>query len=318
MRRTGRRKKLPAEYTHQLICERVYAGLPERIRQKIRVRSAYFWGAQGADVMYFLRMKKKPNYGYFLHNRDVYEVFCSFCERAEDKDPDAISYMAGYITHYAADCVFHPYVYALTARLAGQEPQRRIRWHAYIESDLDTYFVESRAKTEVGKYQNPMRGERVDLTKIAPLLREVCRARGLQDFSERALRRAVWGYLLFERAFTDRKYRKRTLVSGVERVLHLPQVCSVLFRRRQIDARVKNSDRQTWSNLSDDQFLSEENADDLFERAVREGIRLLCAFFDAAENKTPLLREDFGRGYLSGIDSRLPFVRPSRPSKKNP
>ena len=302
---------MPAEYTHQLISEAAYAFLGVSERKRIESLPAYALGAQGADVFYFLAPFRRENAGKVLHGERVYEVFRAFSEQGREAGGEALSYAAGYIAHYAADSIFHPYVYYLVQEFQREEPFRRIRWHSYIESDLDTYFVQKFTQGEVGAYESPFRAGGADLKEIARFMRGVCRRANMRVFSEGAFRRAVAGYLFFCRAVTDRKYRRRAVWERGEGALHFGHALSVLHRRESADPRVLNAEGREWHNLSAPDFVSKEGADALFYRAARESTRLIGLFFRALDTGEELSREDFGKGYLSGIDARLPFVRPS-------
>ena len=303
---------MPAEYTHQIIAENVLEALPAAQRERVSDFSAYCIGAQGGDVFYFLRIfcTARYNLGKFLHNCRVYDVFSEFLSAAAGAGPAGLSYIVGYITHYAADTVFHPFVYGMTAQLCAQYPRVRCRWHSYIESDLDTYFVEKSKGIPVGAYRFPVDRRTADAEQIAPVLDRVCRAVGQKRISPRLFRRALRRYEWFERAFYDKHGRRRRFFTGMERLLHIPRFCSTLCRRQQIDARSINADGAVWRNPSQPSLASAEGADALFDRSVRESVRLIGLFFACLDGGTQLPREDFDKGFLSGVDCSLPVVRP--------
>ena len=112
---------MPAQYTHQILAERILGALPENVREKITDQTAYFIGAQGGDVFYFLRVfdGKTENLGKYMHNEEISSFFNSLCARASEGGT-ALSYALGYVTHYAVDIVFHPYVYGQTEFFIGQ------------------------------------------------------------------------------------------------------------------------------------------------------------------------------------------------------
>lgn len=309
---------MPAQYTHQIIAETIFERLPENVRDTITSLPAYWLGAQGGDMYYFFRIRKgkERNLGTYLHNRGIYEVFSSFLKAARGEDGAAWSYIAGYITHYAADAVFHPYVYALMGRFSREEPAWRGKRHAYIESDLDSYFIEKYRNASVREYVSPVSKKDADALPY-DLMREVCRENGSSGFSERALRSAFKRFFLFERLFTDRSYRRRKFFTGVENAFRLPHVFSSLYRRPDYDERCLNRDCAEWTNPSDTAFSSKESADRLFERSVREGVRLIDTFFICMEGGTPLPREDFGKGFLTGADESLPLVRADKPTDRD-
>ena len=96
--------------------------LPERTRRYVTREGEYFLGAQGGDVFYLYKMREgQKNLGKYLHRKNVYMVFCNFLEAARSGDGCVTSYIAGYITHYAGDIVFHPYVYSLLNRLEFED-----------------------------------------------------------------------------------------------------------------------------------------------------------------------------------------------------
>ena len=134
---------MPSLYTHQILAEKVKELLPERTRRYITRDSEYYLGAQGGDVFYLYKMREgQKNLGKYLHRKNVYMVFCNFLEAARSGDGGVTSYIAGYITHYAGDIVFHPYVYSLLNRLEFEDTGNwKGNRHALIESDMDSYFV---------------------------------------------------------------------------------------------------------------------------------------------------------------------------------
>lgn len=303
---------MPAEYTHQVIAEKVLGALPAARREQVADLPAYYIGAQGGDVFYFLRIfcTARYNLGKFLHNRRVYDVFSAFLSAAAEAGPTGLSYIVGYITHYAADTVFHPFVYGMTGELCTHYPRVRCRWHSYIESDLDTYFVEKYKGIPVGDYRFPVGRRSLDAEPIASVLDRVCSEVGQKRMSARLLRRALRRYEWFERAFYDRRGRRRRFFAGAEKWLHIPRFCSTLCRREQIDVRCLNSDGAIWHNPSQPSFTSSEGAEALFDRSVGESVRLIELFFACLDGGLPLPREDFDKGFLSGVDCSLPVVRP--------
>ena len=113
---------MPAAYTHFSVAAEVFRRLPEEIRGNISSLRLYFFGAQVADYCFFYRAFRASeiNFGRFLHNRGSFDFFKALL-LFSDRNSDLFSYALGYITHYAADCIFHPYVYYLS----GHSPVNR-------------------------------------------------------------------------------------------------------------------------------------------------------------------------------------------------
>ena len=266
---------MPAQFTHRILAEAVLRALPASVRRTIDDLPAYFLGAQGPDIFYFLHIRrgKEKNLGAYFHGIGVYEGLCSLL--AESKGSDfAFSYAAGYLTHYAADTVFHPFVYGMIEKFNEYEPAWRGRRHAYIENDLDSYFVQKCCGIPVQAYPFPRVERHINVAKL---------------------------YAVFIR---------RRFFGGAERTLHVPHLFSSMYRRPDYDERCLNLSHGEWRNPSSPEYVSRESADDLFARAERECVRLLTEFYRAAAEDSPLLREDFGNSMLTGVRAGVPLVRP--------
>ena len=301
---------MPAQYTHRIFAEEVLRALPQDVRGAICSLPAYFLGAQGADILYFLHLRRgaENNLGSYFHNAGAYGGFCSLLSRAKVSS-FAFSYAAGFITHYAADTVFHPFVYGMTEKFNDYEPAWRGRRHSYIENDLDSYFVQEFCGISVEDYPFPRIERHTDVHRLYALLLRMCRDADKAPFSERALRTALDRFFRFGRFFTDEKLRRRKFFGNAERTLHVPHLFSSMYRRPDYDARCLNLAHEEWRNPSLPSFRSREDADDLFARAKGECICLLREFYDAAFEGEPLLREHFGKSLLTGAIG-VPLVRP--------
>ena len=308
---------MPAQFTHRILAEAILRRLPAAVRAKIVSFPAYFLGAQGADILYFLHIRrgKEKNLGSYFHNTGSYEAFRSLLAAARGSG-FAFSYAAGWITHYAADTVFHPFVYGMTEQFNQTDPDWSGRRHSYIENDLDSYFVETRQGIPVQNYPFPRLERHVNVEQLYAVLLRLCTECGQEAFSERALCAALDRFFRFSRFFTDQKLRRRRFFVAAERALGAPHLVSSMYRRPDYDERCLNLSRREWRNPSSPDIVSCENADDLFERATEEGVRLAEAFYAAVAENAPLLREDFGKSLLTGLRAEIPLVRPRAGKKR--
>ncbi len=125
---------MPAFYTHYLIAREVWKALPEEQQAPLRpYLGAYFFGAQGPDFCFFYKMldPKKKNFGSFLHQRGGFPAFCVY-KTFSAHSLRILAYALGFITHYAADVTFHPFVYAAA--------KKSLLKHSRIENAIDGYF----------------------------------------------------------------------------------------------------------------------------------------------------------------------------------
>lgn len=301
---------MPAHHTHHLIAEQILSVLPENISSRIRSLPDYYTGAQGGDVYFFTRLTTgEKNLGQQMHRRSIRTTFERFLINAEKGDDAVCSYVAGYITHYAADTVFHPFVYALCGRIR-ENGGRKMAYHQYIESVLDSYFIREKTGLEPGQYSLALKAGDVSCAKIFVPMREVADILSIK-LSMGALRRSFRRFLLYVRFFRDAKYRKGAFFRKAEKILHIRGFLSCLCCPREADGRCLNRERLAWENPSVPGEVSCESADDLFARAVKEGTRLITEFFRAADNGTGLNEEDFRKGFLTGADETVPLVDPA-------
>ena len=124
---------MPAAYTHQCVAWETLALLPTAIRKKVQPHlPLYYFGAQGADFCFFYPILGgfSQNFGSYLHRQGGFSAF-KVC-KTFSIEPPLFAYSLGYITHYAADTVFHPFVYANAGKSALK--------HTRIENALDRHF----------------------------------------------------------------------------------------------------------------------------------------------------------------------------------
>lgn len=294
---------MPSSYTHQLIAEAVLARLKGEGKELFSACADYFLGAQGGDVLYFYNMAgREKNVGKYFHRRNVYGVFSSFLRSARGGDAHVRAYIAGYITHYAADTVFHPYIYHYCRAMRAETGKKRDHFHARAESDLDTYFVQTRAGVPVSGYRLPLRFDEICVPAVFAALAPACTERAL---TERGVRRAIARFLRVQAFFADS--RRGRAVYAAESILHAPRVFSGLCRREGIDGRVLNGQHAPWAYPADPAVLSREGADELFMRSVKEGVRLVLAFFAAADGGGELDPQAFGKHFLTGLSGSPPY-----------
>lgn len=132
---------MPESYTHLRIARRALqlAGL------EAADPAAFLWGSNGPDTLFCYRVwrsKKNrgedlPTLGSRLHRENTGLFLRSLIRNANT--PSQKSYVLGYLTHYAADCTLHPYIFALTKE---GEPFAKPGGHGYLEIGIDSLLHE--------------------------------------------------------------------------------------------------------------------------------------------------------------------------------
>lgn len=284
---------MPFTITHQLIAEEVFRFLAEKPELK-----HYYFGAQGGDIAFFYGWTegKKHNLGQQLHRGDVYGTLNALLTVCDN--PLRHAYALGYLTHYAADTVFHPYVYAQIA--AEQEKGQKGNIHFMVEGGLDVYFYRTRRGESARAFVPPY--TRQDLSE--PDLYAVYSAFGHalgKTVKQGRFHACLDRYFLYLRHTADRKGRQYRFWSGVEERLHLPHQLSPLYRPDEPQPFSLNLEGREWHYPAAPEIRSCESADDLFARATEEGISLIGAFEACRKAGSPLPRELFSKNFLTGI-----------------
>ncbi|MBQ8885321.1 MAG: zinc dependent phospholipase C family protein [Clostridia bacterium] len=257
---------MPAAYTHYLIASEVFHRLPERIKCSVLSPRLYVFGAQGADFCFLYRALNPAelNFGRFLHGNGglpFFNVLALFAAQ----DPVLFSYALGYITHYAADCVFHPYVYYVSGN-------SRLK-HSRTEGALDAHFRKSMPRRHTEPFNAALtEKERNSLfTLYAATAAHTDRA----PLQKNAFFKALSAY--------------RTYVSVYAKTVE--KACPALL----------NGERKPWHYPKDERIIKTDGADELFRRAVTDSIKLIADFCTCLREGAALPSALFGKNFLSGL-----------------
>ncbi len=155
---------MPTAITHQLLAEEVLAASDASLRERVASLPLYYFGAQGPDF-WFAHGAFSPtdNLGRHLHTRRPL-LFFRILAAAGRTDADVFSYAAGYLTHYAADTVFHPYVYGMMRKL-GRESKYL---HHAIEHALDGALLRALRGVSLLRARLPKAGD-VNVEKLGKI-----------------------------------------------------------------------------------------------------------------------------------------------------
>lgn len=301
---------MPNWYTHQLIAEEARGSIPVT-----RVFDYYF-GAQGGDFMFFYRFfaMRGVSPGKILHRKNIYGHFCAMLDYVKAY-PQAADYVYGYITHYAADTVFHPYVYFLTDEKGGTSMDRNIT-HTLIERDLDACFLERRG-ISARSYRLPYSLSDPDAVIITGVMNCVFGRMGL-DITERDVRKAMKNYFRLIRNTSDKNGVRTKISDGIGKVGIKPfRLLGALFARRHYDPHSLNGERREWSYITDRSVTSDEDVYMLFDRAVDAAAKLVGIFRECLVSGKPLPEAEFSLNLLTGLDEKLGDVDKAYGREKN-
>lgn len=201
---------MPTSVTHQLLAEEIYKKLPKKISAEITSLPHFYLGAQGCDICFMYKAVSTvgENLGQFIHAVKPLSFFRILFEESQ-KSASVRSYAYGYITHYAADTVFHPFIYEL---LGGKE---KVLKHHAIEHAYDAALLKKYKGGGLSAYRLPSLGK-TDIDGIYKVYARYARVSGWGELEKPAFRRAVKFYAAFV-SFRLPAYRKK-YVPPVERL----------------------------------------------------------------------------------------------------
>lgn len=290
---------MPNSYTHQLIAEDALADIGG-----ITCLPMYFFGAQGPDPMFFYRYfaMRKVSPGKLLHREHIRESFAAMSECARSR-PETLDYILGYISHYAADTVFHPFVYYIADVRGGTGMDRNIT-HTRVERDLDTYFLSLRG-VRMHRYSLPFSEKDVDTHIVAAVMGAALGGMGLA-VREHDVERAVSRYFRYIRGTYDGTGMRRRVSDVMGGIGIKPfSLLGALFSRDVYDVRSLNLGRSEWHFIDDPLLTRTDSADDLYARAVKRSSELADIFRFCTEMGSELPEELFALNFLTGRREEL-------------
>lgn len=280
---------MPSSITHQLIAEEAVNRLPLPVRETAEKHRDYFiLGAQGPDALFFIKplSKKEFNIGRYLHRYDVYETFRFFLRYLETLSAENLSrmtaYVAGFVSHYAADTVFHPFVYAYV-----KAHGRRGMLHQLIETDWDVYFARTHGQSAVG-WKFPFSAKKLCREQeLYFLYRALSEKLNRLPLKQKTFQKGIKNFTRYLWFFHRASYAK--FWARTERIFHLEPKLSCLYPREKINRNFLES--RDFFALSGGQG---QNADELFLLAVSKSARLCEQFFSGE-----LSRSEFNKSFLT-------------------
>lgn len=291
---------MPSVISHYLLAKRIVddngcfgdTGINEQ---------AFLLGNFGPDFLYACKEVNGVSLaklGYLLHHEDACRTLTVIIEKAFDIGSDiAISYMLGFLSHYAFDSVAHPFVLAIVKEMLPDcRRATESTLHDKIETNLDVILLRNRTgqlPAEI-KFYNFMNTDNEVLDGIGKLMSEAIQILFGQKVDKSAI---VNGYRKDYRKFLKSIYDatgiKRSFYQRIEKASDRAPVRSSRIRSvmEDDDYDYANTSKQEWTYNG---IKSNEDYFELFDRSFSLAKRLI----NAALKREPLDSITGGRGFI--------------------
>lgn len=144
---------MPGLITHLICSHHISNEVDEDLKKIIKKYPAsYYLGSQGPDIFFYyipgFLNKETLNLGLLLHKNKTQDYIMSLMDNAktmnEEQKEIALSYIAGYLTHYGLDAKTHPYIYYNSGFKQKGNFYKSIRhslYHRKLETAIDTLLL---------------------------------------------------------------------------------------------------------------------------------------------------------------------------------
>lgn len=285
---------MPSNVVHYYFSDCVLKELRPEIATIIKKNPrAFYVGAQGPDLLFYLQLEKSPlsRIGYDIHDEFVAEkIFSDSAQYAVWQQSDILkAFLFGQLCHYALDANLHPYIIQKSNDLTSFYKENEKEYiHIIFESALDYMCIKKCLKKNSRLYRSHKnlklgKNERAEIGRYfsevtAPIMnREMS-----QKLGEKTLRLMK----LFLWVSDDVIGIKYLLLRCVEKFMHMPKCLSSFIRP------MKEHKEEDWMNLSrapypvfhNENLMSEKTIEERTEEAKADAITLIDDFFESMKD----------------------------------
>lgn len=309
---------MPAFTTHYLFAN----GLIDRIQDADKSinlsEAAVYYGAQGPDALFFHRLmpwmigKSVSEAGYKMHQINPNKILNAMLVYMRDKKEkkanlpsydDMLSYVYGFICHYALDSVTHPYVYAMQNEIIRQ---KKIGYssgtvHNKIEYAIDMHMLErEKGMTDGRQFEacDVLTTDRCIKQDIAGVLAYAAtESTGIKVLVDDAVQtftdmRAIQSLL------TDRKGWKTPVFGTAEKFIYpfVGPYLTTQMRHEHVwtDWDYMNESHTSWAYVECPSIVRNDSFCELYDSAKDVAIRLIEAFKAALATEDGTMDEATG------------------------
>ena len=302
---------MPGFTTHYILGMKAYNDMPQNNLKFIiaKYRWLYQLGLQGPDMFFYnipiLRHRDYRNVGSYMHEHKV-NAFFECCLRrigtirSRQQQEEAISYLAGFINHYIADSICHPYVYGRIGYPVDAPTSMHHGMHAHLENELDAILLWKYKKKKPSEFNQTaticLNGQEIQFIShfLASCINETyypITYRNNFQVTPAMVHRSIWA---LRRTLSDKNGKKKFGIAQVESIfVNHPVASAKMVTDSVTDYRSScNLNHEAWINPWDPTRVSTASFVDLFHETLDKCSRVYALLNSAVTDNVPLDKQD--------------------------
>mgnify|MGYP004602965315 FL=1 len=305
---------MPGFTTHYIFGMKAYNDMPfTPLKHTIaKYRWLYQLGLQGPDMFFYnipiLRHRDYRNVGSYMHEHKV-NAFFECCLRrigtirSRQQQEEAISYLAGFMNHYIADSICHPYVYGRIGYPVDAPTSMHHGMHAHLENELDAILLWKYKKKKPSEFNQTaticLNGQEIQFIShfLASCINETyypITYRNNFQVTPAMVHRSIWALRFGCRTLSDKTGKKKFGIAQVESIfVNHPVASAKMVTDSVTDYRSScNLNHEAWGNPWDPTRVSTASFVDLFHETLDKCSRVYALLNSAVTDNVPLDKQD--------------------------
>jgi len=324
---------LPGFTTHYLFGVKAYNGLPNNYLKHIisKYRGLYQIGLQGPDIFFYniplSRHRDYRNIGSHMHEYHVNLFFRNYLKHLSEipsrlQREEGISYLAGFLCHYIADSICHPYIYGRIQYETDGKPSLFHGLHAELENDIDALLLRKFKKKKPSEFNQAaticLNGQEIQF--LSRFLRQCINEtyytiseKNIFQVTDGMVCRSIYAVRFGGRLLSDPAGRKRDAIHFFESIFLKNPIASKKLVTDETPKGVRktlNLDHEVWTNPWDKRLASSASFLDLYHQTLQKCSMIYYLLdsllargnFTPAENWESFFGELGNYSYHSGLD----------------
>ena len=308
---------MPAFATHYLFLEEIREELEKETDFSLDYKTAGV-GTQGPDIFIFHRLwppvtiyKSLFGTASKIHRgkpAELFEAFADYLKTSKNRDI-ALSYIYGFILHYALDRNCHPFVYAYQDMITSENKHiHSLAAHNQVEHAVDTYLLYNRKGIYPPSLFNPEETFTTDetaLSEIAELMHCVVERCYGKDVERKEIIKAVTDTASLQATLSDKNGNATKIAHMIERPLgpltgYFKLSASIKPKDLDLAQKYANERHKEWTSPYS-HITSTESFEDLFEKSKSDALELIKGFNEICEGKKTGLEVTKNISFLTGL-----------------